>query len=451
MQSNEVSEKPQPKEAKTGNQKAILLTAIKAIATLSALVIAITGLYLFSQSNYLFFHTTVEVFSIVIAFAIFAIGWNSRRIMNNNYLLFVSIAFLFIGGLALLHSLPYKGMNVFPGIDANWATQIWIAMRYMLSFSMLFALIFIRRKLRPELILAVFSIVFVLLIGSIFYWQIFPVAFVEGQGLTAFKVVSEYVVSAILVGVIILLYRNRKEFSGNVTKYTIASMVAIIAAEMSFTLYVDVYGFFNLLGHLLNVIAFYLIYKAIVETGLSRPHELLFFSLKKNEEILKKSEERYRGALDNMIEGCQIIGRDWRYIYINDAAERHNRRPKDELLDKRYMDMWPGIESTKVFGEIKDCMENRVPQSMENYFVYPDGTSGWFDLRVDPIPEGIFILSMDITERKKAEEVLKISQEQYRQRAEELQKLMDIIPAAVWISNDPECKIIVGNKTANSL
>ena len=26
---------------------------------------------------------------------------------------------------------------------------------------------------------------------------------------------------------------------------------------------------------------------------------------------------------------------------------------------------------------------------------------------------------------------------------------MDIIPAAIWVSNDPECKVIVGNKTAN--
>ena len=56
----------------------------------------------------------------------------------------------------------------------------------------------------------------------------------------------------------------------------------------------------------------------------------------------------------------------------------------------------------------------------------------------------------DITERKKAEEELKRSEENARQRAEELQKLMDIIPAAVWLSRDPECKVIVGNQAANT-
>ncbi len=56
----------------------------------------------------------------------------------------------------------------------------------------------------------------------------------------------------------------------------------------------------------------------------------------------------------------------------------------------------------------------------------------------------------DITERKKAEEELKRSMEHARQSAEELRKLMDIIPAAVWVSQDPKCKVIVGNQAANT-
>ena len=60
------------------------------------------------------------------------------------------------------------------------------------------------------------------------------------------------------------------------------------------------------------------------------------------EGFLKRSEERFRSAMDNMLEGCQIIGQDWRYIYVNDAAERHNRSPKHELIGNRYVDMWQG-------------------------------------------------------------------------------------------------------------
>ena len=123
-------------------------------------------------------------------------------------------------------------------------------------------------------------------------------------------------------------------------------------------------------------------------------------------EALRKSEERSRSALDNMLEGCQIIGFDWRYIYLNRTAEIHNRRPNNELIGNRYMDMWPGIENTKVFKIIKQVLEKRVSNHFENEFLFPDGSLGWFDLSIQPVPEGVFILSIDITERKLKEEQL---------------------------------------------
>lgn len=118
---------------------------------------------------------------------------------------------------------------------------------------------------------------------------------------------------------------------------------------------------------------------------------------------LKKSEERSRSTLDHMLEGCQIIGFDWRYIYLNKSAEAHNRRPNSEFIGNLFMETWPGIETTDIFKIIKQVLEKRVPKRLENEFVFPDGTRGWFDLSIQPVPEGVFILSFDITERKKQE------------------------------------------------
>lgn len=135
---------------------------------------------------------------------------------------------------------------------------------------------------------------------------------------------------------------------------------------------------------------------------------------KKKEEILRESELRFRSTLDNMLEGCQMLDFDWNYLYINDTADVHNRRPKEELLGRRYMDMWPGIEETEVFRRIKKCLVERIPDQMENKFIYPDGVTGWFDLRLQPVREGIFILSIDITERKHTEIALAESEERFR-------------------------------------
>lgn len=124
---------------------------------------------------------------------------------------------------------------------------------------------------------------------------------------------------------------------------------------------------------------------------------------KKINKALPESETFYRNTLDNMLEGCQILGHDWRYLYLNATAEVHNHRPNQELLGNTYMEMWPGIESTHIFAEIKRCMEERVPVQLENGFAYPDGAMGWFNLSIQPIPEGVLILSIDVTEYKRAQ------------------------------------------------
>jgi PAS domain S-box-containing protein len=127
---------------------------------------------------------------------------------------------------------------------------------------------------------------------------------------------------------------------------------------------------------------------------------------KRADEALRESEHRYRSTLDTMMEGCQILDFNWNYIYINAAAEKHNRRLSSELIGKKYMDVWPGIRDTQVFSFIRHTMEKREVHHLENKFIFPDESFGWFDLTIQPIPQGVFILSMDITERKKAEESL---------------------------------------------
>ncbi|MHB8113919.1 MAG: GAF domain-containing protein, partial [Bellilinea sp.] len=126
--------------------------------------------------------------------------------------------------------------------------------------------------------------------------------------------------------------------------------------------------------------------------------------------------------LDQLLEGCQIIGYDWRYLFINDAAEKHNQRPKEELLGKKYMDMWPGIEATEVFVIIRRCMEERITHQTENEFIFPDGTKGWFSFSIQPVPEGVFILSVDLTKWKRMEEELITANKELVYQNEEKEK-----------------------------
>lgn len=110
--------------------------------------------------------------------------------------------------------------------------------------------------------------------------------------------------------------------------------------------------------------------------------------------------------LDSLLEGFQVIGYDWKYLYVNRTVASQGQSTIDSLIGKTMMECYPGIEDTFMFSQLKKCMDERVTLQFENEFRYNDGTKSWFELRIEPISEGIFVLSTNITNRKKAEEEL---------------------------------------------
>jgi PAS domain S-box-containing protein len=137
---------------------------------------------------------------------------------------------------------------------------------------------------------------------------------------------------------------------------------------------------------------------------------------RRKEKVSKEVENRLQISLDSMIEGCQIIDYDWRYVYVNEAAAKHGRKKKEELLGYTMMQVYPGIDRTEMFNNLRNCMTNRVPHQMDNEFTFPDGSKAWFELRMEPVPEGVLIFSMDITKNKAIEAELN----GYRYRLEQV-------------------------------
>ncbi|MCC6874753.1 MAG: response regulator [Sandaracinaceae bacterium] len=119
--------------------------------------------------------------------------------------------------------------------------------------------------------------------------------------------------------------------------------------------------------------------------------------------------EEVQTAIDALREGIQLLSPEWRYLYVNAAGARPGRKPREELLGRTMLECYPGIEHTAVFAVLRRCMSSRRGESLDSEFVYADGARAWFELRIEPCPEGIIVLSLDVTARKEMEAALRRS------------------------------------------
>jgi len=133
----------------------------------------------------------------------------------------------------------------------------------------------------------------------------------------------------------------------------------------------------------------------------------------KSKEVIEK-DQQYRFLLQNMKEGIQVIGFDWKYIFVNNAAlEQNNNASEQQLTGRAIKEIYPNIENTKLFQVLHSCMMERRPEVMDHELEFSDGRKRFLEVRIQPVPEGLFILSMDISDRKKTEEKLRESLERY--------------------------------------
>ncbi|MEZ5335370.1 MAG: MASE3 domain-containing protein [Methanolobus sp.] len=316
------------------------------------LFFVLISLYYVSLSSYLLFHSIVEVASIIVVVSVFLIAWNSRHYLKNSYLLFLGISFFFVSWIDFFHLISYKGMGIFPGDDANLPTQLWIAARYLQAISLLIAPLLLGKEFNPRKVVVAYFAVVALIFGLIFKGY-FPDCYIEGSGLTQFKILSEYAISLILLASLMLLYRHKREFDARVYSLLSVSIVLTIFAELAFTFYIDVYGFSNLVGHYFKLLSFYLIYKAIVVTSLTRPYDLLYRELKMREyDLIKKKESQ-----EHLLETLGLINQVLRHDIRNDLniislsiANLQERREEKELdMSEQAL-----RHSLKLINEMKD-------------------------------------------------------------------------------------------------
>lgn len=267
----------------------------KWIYDLCAIIFIIYILTQIGNKNYLLFHSIVEIFCFMISFGIFTVSMNSRYFSKNNYYVFLGIGYFFIGVFKIMHTLCYPNIGILKYADYNLALQLYHSSRYIQVMTLLISCIIIYKPIK--ILRTIYIFIFYFIISSIFmvaifYYKVFPVCYIVGFGSTNFKIISTLISSIVLLYVAFFYYKNRNtlnnEFANDITAYCILNAIS----ELMFLDNINTSSIINMYGHILEVLAFYFIYKGFVEASFKKPYDLLFgkFTEASNDLKLKITE-----------------------------------------------------------------------------------------------------------------------------------------------------------------
>jgi len=410
--------------------------------------------------NFLLFHTVIELLTVVISLMILVVGFNTNKVESNQFLIFLGISYGFISVFDMLHILTYKGMGVFSTTSANLSVQLWIAARYVEAFSILLwsSYIYFNRKVALEKMISFYTILSILLLGSIFYWRNFPQCYIEGIGLTAFKITSEYIISTNLIISIILLVRSHKKLDKKFFGLILYSYITTMLSEIFLTFYIDVYGISSVIGHLLKIISFYLIYKAVIETNLRKPYEILEKTNKQLErevseriqiqKQLKREKEILKAILESSMDGILVLDNDGRVIHGNSSFLEIGQIPQYLSKEKEGAQFSDKIRNQNIrLNDFIEGIKDIVRDTNNNidYLYFKDGRifeRSYYPLIIDFVESGMVWNFKDITLKQKAIDELKESEDKYK-------SLFATIPDGVFVHSNN--KIIYANENCAKL
>jgi PAS domain S-box-containing protein len=139
---------------------------------------------------------------------------------------------------------------------------------------------------------------------------------------------------------------------------------------------------------------------------------------KQAEESLQQAHSRIESVLNSVADIHILFDRDFRYVYVNEAAVRAMGRQREELLGRTLWEVYPDIVGTELGRQYRRAMEERVHVAFDFHYLTLDT---WWENRFYPAPEGLSVFATDITERKLAEEKLRATTEQLRALSARLQ------------------------------
>ncbi|MVN22150.1 PAS domain-containing protein [Mucilaginibacter arboris] len=133
--------------------------------------------------------------------------------------------------------------------------------------------------------------------------------------------------------------------------------------------------------------------------------ELRLMQLEKN-----NYQQRLTSTLNNITDGYFMLNRNWVFTAVNTNAEKMLGFKQHDILNHRYLDLFPDTSNMQFYNHFKKVLENGIPVNFEALSTY---TKKWFCINVYPTDEGAAVFFSDITQAKEKDLQLKEAFERY--------------------------------------
>ncbi|MGM9973927.1 MAG: MASE3 domain-containing protein [Clostridiaceae bacterium] len=303
-----------------------------------------------ARQNFLLFHSLLELMIVVAGLGLFMIAYITDRISDNDYFTFMGITYGTVALINIFHLFTYKGINIIT-TDSNIPTQLWLAQRFFGIFFLLLSFRYLHKKVNVKKLFIINFVIFILIMLSIFTFDIFPDAFIEGEGLTRFKVYSEYVTCVLFLVIAFLYYKNsRHKFLQDKANLLIISMVLKSITSLIFVLYITVYDSSNFLGHIVHFISYVFLFVALIQALIEDPYNSIFKGLTEKLKTAEEEKVKLEGDMSNLqyLQVVQkgilttspkgvIVAEGERIIYVTEPVENILGLKKSGMLVGRYL------------------------------------------------------------------------------------------------------------------
>jgi len=363
-------------------------------------------------------HLLLELFAVIIAMLVVVVSWHTFDAQDARSANVLIAGFLIVAVCDVVHALTYDGMpDLLAPSSTPRAIFFWLMGRTFEVITLgLVAVQWVPRWSRG------FGLAVGLLTSSALVWigsyemALFPVTFVKGQGVTAFKADYEYVLCLANMVVALVFWRRAQhsaQHSAQPRDYVLAlSSFVMGVGEIMFTAYVAPSDFQNVFGHTYKVAAYALLYWATFVTSVRAPFE----DVVRSEGRLRESEERIR-SLSNNIPKSMVFQMalepdgTLHYLHVSESAQQlYGLAAQDLVQDRTLLDRLMDPQDVARLAEVtRHSAELLEPLDM-SFAVRPDRAAlRWIHISSAPrratggriIWDGVHT---DITERKRAED-----------------------------------------------